>query len=103
MTGKIVYHFAWDEEKAKANLSKHKVGFRLATDVFRDPLALTIYDAEHSENEERWITLGQTANNHYLVVIHTYETISATEVRIRIISARKADHQEILDYENAPR
>jgi hypothetical protein len=64
VTGKIVYHFEWDEEKAKANLSKHKVGFRLATDVFRDPLALTIYDAEHSENEERWITLGQTEDNH---------------------------------------
>ena len=103
MTGKIVYHFEWDEEKAKANLSKHKVGFRLATDVFRDPLALTIYDAEHSENEERWITLGQTEDNHYLVVIHTYETIAATEVRIRIISARKAVRQEIVDYENAPR
>ena len=38
-----------------------------------------------------------------LVVIHTHEIITATEVRIRIISARKADRQEIRDYENAPR
>jgi hypothetical protein len=103
VTTKIVYHFEWDEEKARANLSKHKVGFRLATGVFRDPLALTIYDTEHSENEERWITLGLAEDGQYLVVVHTHELIAATEVRIRIISARKADRQEIRDYENAPR
>jgi uncharacterized DUF497 family protein len=64
---------------------------------------LTVYDAEHSENEERWITLGQAEDEQYLVVIHAHEIITATEVRIRIISARKADRQEIQDYENAPR
>ena len=103
MTTKIVYHFEWDEEKARTNHSKHKVGFRLATGVFRDPLALTIYNTEHSENEERWITLGLVENGQYLVVVHTHEIITATEVRIRIISARNADRQEIHDYENAPR
>lgn len=103
MTTKIVYHFEWDEEKARTNHSKHKVGFRLATSVFRDPLALTIFDTEHSENEERWVTLGQAENGQYLVVVHTHEIVTATEVRIRIISARSADRQEIRDYENAPR
>jgi uncharacterized protein len=75
----------------------------LATGVFRDPLALTIYDIGHSENEERWITLGLAEDGQYLVVVHTHEIIATTEVRIRIISARKADRQEILNYENAPR
>lgn len=102
MTTKIVYHFEWDEEKARTNHSKHKVGFQLATSVFRDPLALTIYDGEHSENEERWATLGRAENGQYLVVVHTYETITTTQVRIRIISTRKADTQEIRDYEDAP-
>jgi uncharacterized DUF497 family protein len=27
MATKIVYHFEWDEEKARANFSKHKVVF----------------------------------------------------------------------------
>lgn len=103
MTTKIVYHFEWDEEKARTNLSKHKVGFRLATGVFRDPLALSIYDDDHSEDEKRWVTLGRAENGQYLVVVHTYETIAAAEARIRIISARKADRQEIRDYEGAPR
>lgn len=88
--------------ESKNNYSKHKVSFRLATGVFRDPLSLSIYDDDHSENEERWVTLGRTEYGQYLVVIHTYETISATEIRIRIISARKADRQEIRDYEDAP-
>ena len=103
MTTKIVYHFEWNEEKARTNHSKHKVGFRLATGVFRDPLALTIYDTEHSENEERWVTLGQAEKGQYLVVVHMHEIITATEVRIRIISARKADRLEIRDYENTTR
>ena len=102
MTTKIVYHFEWDEKKAETNLSKHKVGFQLATSVFRDPLALTVYDGEHSESEERWATLGRAENRQYLVVVHTYETIITTQVRIRIISARKADTHEIRDYEDVP-
>lgn len=103
MTTKIVYHFEWDTNKARINLSKHEVGFQLATGVFRDLLALSIYDDEHSEDEERWVTLGRAENGQYLVVVHTYETIAAADVRIRIISAREADHQEIRDYEDAPR
>jgi len=30
--------------------AKHGVSFRLAKPVFRDPLALTIFDEEHSED-----------------------------------------------------
>ena len=71
--------------------------------MFRDPLARTIYDTEHSDDEERWVTLGRAANGQVLVVVHTSEEISATEQRIRIISARRADKLEIRDYEQTPR
>lgn len=71
--------------------------------MFRDPLARTIYDTEHSDDEERWVTLGRAANAQVLVLVHTSEEISATEQRIRIISARRADKLEIRDYEDAPR
>ncbi len=64
--------------------------FRLATSVFRDPLALTVYDDEHSEAEERWATLGQADNGHYLVVIHTWKHQSPKEIAVRIVSARRA-------------
>jgi uncharacterized DUF497 family protein len=71
--------------------------------VLRDPLALSVYDEAHSENEERWATLGLAENGQYLVVFHTFEQTSATEAMIRIISARPAERTEIKDYEDTPR
>jgi len=47
----FLYEFEWDPVKAKENFSKHGVDFERAAQVFRDPLALTIPDEEHSENE----------------------------------------------------
>ena len=99
----MFFDFDWDASKARANLKKHGVSFRLAASVFRDPLALTIFDEGHSDDEERWITLGRAQNGQTLVVVHTGESISETELHIRIISARKADRQELCDYEQVPR
>ena len=45
--------------KSKIKLAKHGVQFESATGVFRDPLALTIPDEEHSLDEVRWVTLGK--------------------------------------------
>jgi uncharacterized protein len=49
---------AWDPAKAQPNLAKHGVSFDQAATVLLDPLALTVFDAEHSQHEERWFTLG---------------------------------------------
>ena len=99
----LIYHFEWDPAKEHSNAAKHRVTFRLATTVFRDQLALTIFDEEHSENEERWVTLGRAESEQHLVVVHTVLHTSSTEVLIRIISARTADKQEIRDYQETPR
>jgi uncharacterized protein len=40
----IFYHFEWDPAKARANVLKHAVSFQRATQVFRDPLAVSVYD-----------------------------------------------------------
>ncbi|MBI3525409.1 MAG: BrnT family toxin [Betaproteobacteria bacterium] len=98
----MFFDFDWDANKAGINLKKHEVSFRLATTVFHDPLALTIFDDEHSDNEDRWITLGRAQNGRVLVVVHTSEEISATELHVRIISARFADPVEVRDYEQTP-
>lgn len=89
--------------KAHTNAAKHGVTFRLATTVFRDQLALTIFDDEHSENEERWVMLGRAENGQYLVVVHTVRHTSPADIAVRIISARTADRDEIRDYEETPR
>ena len=97
------YDFNWDTKKARANLKKHNVSFQLATTVFRDPLTLTIFDDEHSEQEERWVSIGRAENAQTLVVIHTSQWIEPKSVKVRIISARKADRGELSDYESTPR
>lgn len=99
----MFFDFDWDAKKARSNLAKHGVSLRLATSVFRDPLALTIFDDEHSDDEDRWITLGRAQNGQVLTVVHTSKEIGATGLNIRIISARRADPTEVCDYEQSPR
>lgn len=93
------YNFEWDPQKAKTNISKHKISFSEATTVFKDPLALSIFDDEHSQNEERWLTLGISSVGNVLVVNHTFLEIDEINIRIRIFSTRKATKNERLQYE----
>jgi uncharacterized DUF497 family protein len=94
MSGEAVYDFEWDPAKALANIRKHGVSFDQAATVLLDRLALTVYDDGHSQREERWFTLGLDARGDLLAVAHTYEMIEPANVRIRIVSARKATKRE---------
>ena len=88
------YNFEWDRNKARKNLSKHKISFEGATSVFKDERAISIADEEHSEEEERWLTIGMDEVTRTLVVIHTYISIDESNCNIRLISARKATKKE---------
>ena len=50
--------FVWDEDKNAINLRKHGIDFQTAALVFEDDLRLEYPDPEHSEFEERYITIG---------------------------------------------
>lgn len=93
------YHFEWDATKAARNQRKHGISFDLAATVFNDPLMLSISDEEHSESEERWITMGEAESSKLLLVVHTYIEINANVANIRIISARPATKHEQRQYE----
>lgn len=97
------YDFEWDGNKAASNWQKHGVTFEQAATVFLDALAVTVFDAAHSQYEERWFTLGHTANGALLAVAHTYQASSASRCRIRLISARPATKQERRFYADEPR
>jgi len=92
------YNFEWDPNKAKVNLYKHSVSFEQAAEIFLDPLQIVIFDKEHSEMEERWVTLGKTNDGVLLVVVHTFQE-QEDIATIRVISARKATAYEQLQYE----
>ena len=93
------YNFEWDPAKARQNNRRHKVSFERATTVFHDPNQISIFDENHSDDEERWVTLGLDRNGVLLVVIHTFGQANRSDTNIRIISARKASRTEIKQYE----
>jgi uncharacterized DUF497 family protein len=61
----------WDPKKAEENLRKHGVAFEEAETVFRDPLLVTIYDEEHSDGEDRMVSIGESTRRRTLVVWFT--------------------------------
>lgn len=91
--------FEWDEQKNIQNHEKHGVTFEEAKEVFSDPLHIAKCDHRFSYFEERWITLGTTQKQKILVVANLFFTDDGEEI-IRIISARKANNQEVKQYEN---
>ena len=62
------YNFEWDPEKAKLNMRKHDVSFEEAATVFHDPNSITIFDEDHTEKEERWITIGISVSGRLIIV-----------------------------------
>jgi len=87
--------FEWDSRKASANRRKHGVSFEEAKSAFLDENARVIPDPEHSDDEERFVLLGLSVRLRLLVVVHCYR--EADDV-IRIISARRADRSEQVQY-----
>ena len=89
--------FEWDTNKEKINIQKRGITFEQASYVFADTFALSKYDEEHSEDEDRWILLGKSLSEAVLVVVHTFADDDGAEF-VRIISARKATKREKLAY-----
>ena len=86
--------FEWDPQKAVSNQRKHGVSFHEAASVLGDPLSITYHDPDHSTTEYRFITVGMSQSGRVLMVAHTDRGDN-----VRIISARRATHQERKYYE----
>ncbi len=85
--------FEWDDQKARANLRRHRVDFADAATMFQDDQAVTV--ADEDPEEERYVTIGADALGRVLVVAYTMRG-----ERIRIISTRRATKRERAEYEN---
>ena len=86
--------FEWDDQKAKENLKKHKISFQEGATIFHDTFVATMPDPDHSEEEERHISIGRSAKGRLLVVNHTERG-----TKTRIISCRNATANERERYE----
>jgi hypothetical protein len=89
----VLFTFEWDPVKAADNERKHGVSFEEASTSFADPESLTIYDPEHSENEDRYVLLGMSARGNLLVITHCERGDN-----IRLTNARPANRREAAQY-----
>lgn len=89
----MALQFEWDSRKARVNKRKHGITFEEASTIFDDHLSITIHDPAHSVGENRFITIGTSANGRFIVVVHTERGDT-----IRIISARNATRNEKRQY-----
>ena len=74
----------------------HGVAFEEACTAFADPSSLTVYDPDHSEEEDRFVLVGLSSSQRLIVVGH-----SERGDRIRIINARLANRRELRQYEES--
>ena len=85
----------WDPDKNTDNQRKHDVSFEEAAELFTSERDfLEIYDAAHSELEDRFIAIGLVQRGVVLVV-----WTERDEDTVRIISARWATSREQLMYQ----
>ncbi len=87
--------YEWDPRKSRSNKTKHGVSFEEARTAFLDENARLIPDAEHSEEEDRFILMGMSIELRVLVVCHCYRE---SDQLVRIISARRANTSERRQY-----
>lgn len=99
MSETIDYEFEWDDTKAESNRVKHGVDFMDAMSVLLDPLAMTRFDTEHDDEEDRWLSVGRASNGQLLLIVHTFSTTGPNSALVRLISARAATRREREQYE----
>ncbi len=87
--------FEWDAGKNRAKIRKHGLDFADAAEMFRGALVVEP-DTREDYGEKRWRGIG-TLRGRTVVVIFT-EPVPET---VRVISLRKAHHEERQEFEKA--
>lgn len=106
--------FEYDPDKNRKNIEKHGISFKNAARVFFDYDRIELYDEAHSEDEDRYDTIGDVSAGNLtiignlwrdthgvediLFVVYTERTVvdenDKPSEAIRLISARLATNFE---------
>lgn len=60
--------FEYDPEKNKKNIEKHGISFKSAARIFFDYDRIELYDQAHSEDEDRYNTIGDTSAGNVTII-----------------------------------
>lgn len=86
--------FEWDAGNADKNWIRHRVSQAECEQVFFNRPLVTHEDALHSDDEARFLALGQSDAGRLLFLVYTLRG-----ERVRVISARDMTHREQKEYE----
>jgi hypothetical protein len=95
--------YEWDEAKNRLNKEKHGVSFEIAALVFEDERCLVRPDRIDETGEQRWHAIGAVRIEPdaavVLLVVHVYREETDGEEITRIISARRAEKNDVRRYQ----
>ena len=92
----IEMEFEWDDAKNDACFEARGIDFAYAVRAFLDPHRIVAQDRRRDYGEDRYRLLGAIDGRTY-VIVYTMRGSA-----IRIISARKANRKEVVNYEHNP-
>lgn len=81
--------FYWSDRKNKINVKKNNISFQEAAQVFLDDKSVTLFDLNHSDDEQRFNVIGLSTRGLLFVVF-----VEKIDDMIKIISTRKALKKE---------
>ena len=84
--------FEYDPEKSRANKAKHGIDFEEAQALWQDERLIEA--PARTDDEPRYLVVGRIGNRYWSAVC------VRRDVRVRIISVRRAREQEIEHYES---
>ena len=91
--------FEYDVNKEASNILKHGISFTQAQEIFFSSNFYTIPSQNTTSSEERFLGIGTAASlGNIVLVVYTHRPPSNPN-NIRIISARRANPQELKRYE----
>ena len=84
--------FEWDDAKSNAYAADRGFDFNYASQAFLDPQQIATQDLRWNYGEERFRVLADIEGRTYVVIFTKRDSL------IRIISARKANAREVVEY-----
>ena len=80
--------FEYDPEKNRKNIEKHGISFKSAARVFFDYDRIELYDEDHSGEEDRYDTIGDTSAGNLTVIGNLQDTHRVDDILFVVYTER---------------
>lgn len=82
--------FEYDPEKNRKNIEKHGISFKSAARVFFDYDRIELYDEAHSDEEDRYNTIGDISAGNLTVIGNLKDTHRVDDILFVVYTERTA-------------